>query len=291
MRTQVFAPTILPVSEAASVLAEQAQASVVQVSSQGRGQGAGVIWSDDGQVLTNHHVVAGARGPLRVTLADGRELPATLLASEPAFDLALLKVEASGLKAVPLGDSERLRVGELVFAVGHPWGQKNVVTAGIVSGVSAEVPEGGDRTVPTIRTDVRLRPGNSGGPLLNAAGAVVGINAMIFGGDLSIAIPSHVAATWIRGLAAARPALGVQVQAVSLPRATGDATAGLLVVGLTAGGTAATAGLLIGDVLLAAGDAPLATPGDLVRALGQSGTLRLRLLRGGAPHELDVRRG
>jgi serine protease Do len=184
------------ISPAVAALAERSRAAVVQVAGRGRGGGAGVIWSANGRVLTNAHVVAGVGGAVRVRLADGRELPAQVLAADRRLDLALLRVEAHDLPAAPKGDSARLRVGELVFAIGHPWGQPHVLTAGIVSGLDTMAADDG-RRVPYVRTDTRLRPGNSGGPLLNSRGEVVGINAMVFGGDLSIAIPSHVAGAWV----------------------------------------------------------------------------------------------
>jgi serine protease Do len=127
-------------------------------------------------------------------------LDAQVIDSDSTLDLALLKVTASGLKAIPTGDSSKLRVGELVFAIGHPWGRRGVVTAGIVSSLATVRFHRSERTAEYIKSDVRLAPGNSGGPLLDAQGTVVGVNAMIFGGDLSVAIPSNVVSTWIAGL-------------------------------------------------------------------------------------------
>ncbi|MCS7056623.1 MAG: trypsin-like peptidase domain-containing protein [Thermoflexales bacterium] len=180
-----------------------AKASVVQIYTAGRGIGAGVIWHSDAvhsEVITNAHVVAGLeRRPsdwLRVVTADGRSFKAQVLASDPRLDLARLSVPVGRLPAAKVGDSTRLRVGELVFAIGNPWGQAGVVTSGIISGLGSMTLRGAGRTAPYIRSDVSLAPGNSGGPLLNASGEVVGINAMIFGGDLGMAIPSHVVAEW-----------------------------------------------------------------------------------------------
>jgi len=114
-------------------------------------------------------------------------------------------VPAGGLQPAELGDSAALRIGELVLAVGHPWGMPAVVTAGIVSGIGQIAPRWGGRPAEYIRSDVRLAPGNSGGPLVNAAGQVIGINSMIFGGDLSVAIPAHVARAWLASVAIPRP--------------------------------------------------------------------------------------
>ncbi len=185
------------VSEGISRLAEKSKASVVQISSGGRGAGAGIIWSADGAILTNYHVVAGAGRALQVLLPDNRLVPGSLIAHEAALDLALVRVDAHSLPTARVGDSSRLRVGDWVAAIGHPWGHRCVVTAGIVSALGVVALRGTERYSPYIRSNVALAPGNSGGPLLDACGAVVGINSMIFGGDLAISIPSHVASDWL----------------------------------------------------------------------------------------------
>src|SRR5215212_6497186 len=162
---------VLPdsVSPAIADLIDHVRPSVVQVRSGGRGNGTGVIWRSNGAILTNDHVVAHANGRIKVLLADGRTLDASVGARNADLDLALLEVPGGDLPAAAVGDSSRLRVGELVFALGHPWGQPWVVTAGIVSGLG-EVPvrsSGGDmgdgeRKAQYVRSDVRLAPGNSG---------------------------------------------------------------------------------------------------------------------------------
>jgi len=163
--------------------------SLVVVRGHRYGAGAGIIWSADGLILTNSHVV-GRRTPV-VILKDDREFEAKLLARNQDMDLALLSINATNLPAlipVPVVP----RVGEIVFAFGHPWGERNIVTRGIVSAVlSAQTRQGEPLTV--IRSDATLAPGNSGGPLVNASGEVVGINAMIMGGDQSLAISASVA--------------------------------------------------------------------------------------------------
>jgi serine protease Do len=175
--------------------------SLVVVQSGRNGFGAGIIWDANGLILTNQHVVQGGRprfGPaeprLQVTLADGRQFPAQVVRRDPEIDLALLKIEADGLPAAPIADSHALRVGEFVMAVGHPWGQRGMVTAGLISGLGRAETRGARGSVEIIRSDVRLAPGNSGGPLVNAAGQVIGLNTMIVGGDLGVAIPIHLAA-------------------------------------------------------------------------------------------------
>jgi len=185
------------VSAAIADLVARIKPSVVQVRVHGRGVGAGVVWDAAGGVVTNHHVVGDVAGPVEVRLNDGRSLPARLVRRWRSADLALLQVPGGGLQPASAGDSANLRVGQLVLAIGHPWGQPDVVTAGIISGLGeARLPWGG-RAVDYIRSDVRLAPGNSGGPLIDAAGRVVGINSMIWGGDLAVAIPVGVVQRWL----------------------------------------------------------------------------------------------
>ena len=229
------------------------QPGIVQVHTEGRGAGTGVIWDISGHIITNHHVVARDNAQVRVLLADGRMLDAKVLKSNPQLDLALLKVTADNLKPLIAADSTKLRIGEWLFAIGHPWGQRWVVTAGIMSGiiVPANNPE-----LKYIKSDVRLAPGNSGGPLLNADGEVVGINAMIFGGDLSVSIPSSTVTTWLGGLSKQTARLGIAVQPVNLAelpdavksKITSEQTSGLLVVGIE--DKDAATNLLLGDILL-----------------------------------------
>lgn len=278
---------------AAAGLAGRARSSVVQVRGRGRGAGSGVAWRDGATVMTNFHVVAGVGEHLEVLSPDERRYAARLIAGNPQLDLALLAVEGGNLPVLPIGDSTRLRIGELVFAVGSPWGQRGVVTAGIVSG-AGEIPAArGQRPASYIRSDVRLAPGNSGGPLLNARGEVVGINAMIFGGDLSVAIPSHVATAWAARLPSRPVFIGLGVQPAELPAAlaaSGQRT-GLLVAQVAPGGPAEQAGLLVGDLLLAFDGAPLPATEDLLAALGRRSpgdVARLELARRGTRAVIEL---
>jgi serine protease Do len=267
---------------------QQVKRSVVVVQRGRRGAGAGVIWRPDGVIVTNHHVIAG-RGEPRVTLDDDREFSARVVASDPSVDLAVLRIEALGLPAATIGDSRTLRVGQLVLAVGHPWGQRTFVTAGIVSGCGEVKVRGPRGTAEFVRTDARLAPGNSGGPLVDATGAVIGINAMIFGGDLGVAIPSHLASSIVAEAFGRQVMLGVGVQPVQLPPAFQAQTgrtqaAGLLVVEVTPNAPASRAGIQLGDILIDLGGTPLDEPRSLVRALlpHQPGTqVALHLIRGG----------
>ena len=273
----------------------RAHQSVVQVRARGRGVGAGVLWDEKGLVLTNYHVVAGRRRGVKiaVVLSDGQELDAGVVKSSSDLDLALLRVEGGpgDLPALPVGDSDALRVGELVYAIGHPWGRLGAVTAGVVSGLGVAGGAGGRARY--VQSDVSLAPGNSGGPLLNARGEVVGINAMIFG-RLALSIPSNAANAWLAGARQPRPRLGVRVLPVEIPTSLRDADpempeAGLMVAALEADGPAERAGLLAGDVLLGVDDG---TPGDVESLLdaiaGAGEAVRLRLMRGGKISVVDV---
>jgi len=272
---------------------EDVQRSVVQVRSGGRGIGAGVVWPGNGLVLTNRHVVSGRRsgGNVRVALRDGRTLDAEVVKSGRGLDLALLKLagDHGDLPAAPVGDSDTLRVGELVYAIGHPWGRVGAVSAGIVGGVGELRGPGRGPSARYVRSDVALAPGNSGGPLLNARGEVVAINAMIFG-SMALSIPSNAADAWMAG--ERRPRLGIGVLPVEVPaslqREAG--TAGLVIAGVEAGGPADRAGLLVGDVLLAVAGEQIAEPGVLLEALARAGdAVTLRVMRGGKISVMEVR--
>lgn len=193
-------------TDALSGVVQRVQRSLVVVRTGRFGVGAGIVWRQDGLILTNHHVIA--RGRLVVTLPDGREYAAHQVAQEPEIDLALLQIDAVDLSPAWIADSRTLRVGQLVLAVGHPWGQRGMVTAGVISGLGSAQTSGPRRQVDIIRSDVRLAPGNSGGPLVNANGAVVGINTLLVGGDLGVALPSHVVSAFVD-----------QVLGLPLPRA------------------------------------------------------------------------
>ena len=289
-------PLIDTFSSGLAEMIEQEQASVVQVRRGDRGAGTGVIWQAKGGIITNHHVIAHAGSKILVELRDGRTLEAQIVDSDPTLDVALLNVPADDLTAVPFADSSKLRVGELVFAIGNPWGQRGVVTAGIVSALSKVKMRNSNRQLEYIKSDVRLAPGNSGGPLLNAQGHVIGINAMIMGGDLSVAIPSNVVSTWVAQLPLARITLGVQIQPAELPtkiqqELANEQTLGLLVVGIVEGGLAELAGLLVGDVLIDIENKPLGDAATLRAVLVQNSsqeTVRLRVLRGGVVQEINV---
>jgi serine protease Do len=224
---------------------------------------------------------------LLIETNDSRMFEANVIASNSQLDLATLRVSANNLVPARVADSTKLRVGEIVFAIGNPWGQTGVVTQGIVSAIGSIEVRGG-RKAQYIRSDVQLAPGNSGGPLLNAEGAVVGINAMIFGGDLSVAIPSHIASEWIAGQPDRPVRLGVGVQPVVLP----TKEHGLLVVDVEAESPASNA-LMIGDVLTSVSGESIDDLDRFQILLGKAakshGFTRLGLLRGGTKREVEVK--
>lgn len=177
----------------------RARQSLVQITSGTgwhKGSGAGTIWHSDGLIVTNAHVIA--RGRVQVTLPDGQVLPARVLAADEDLDLAALQVEASDLPPINLGNSKSLRPGQWVTAVGHPWGVLGASTSGIVIGAGREFPELVAQGREWIAVSLHMRPGHSGGPLLDAEGNVVGINTMITGPDVGFAIPVDVIKAFLK---------------------------------------------------------------------------------------------
>lgn len=257
-----------------AIAAENLCRSTVQVQGRSSSHGSGVIWRSNGLVITNAHVVCGPRATIK--LADERELDAVVIARDRRSDLAALQVEASDLPSITVS-SEVLRVGELVLAVGNPLGLVGVLTTGVIHAISHNNVAGGQ----WIQADVRLAPGNSGGPLANSQGHVIGINCMIVG-SLALAIPSHTVEQFLQQ--GARPYLGVTTQPVLVPLG-GKRVVGLLVIQVAAESAAEQHGLLIGDVLTTANGQPFNSPDDLLRAiLSIAGSaLQLDLLRGGKP--------
>ena len=308
-------------------VAGRVRASVAQVRTGQGGIGSGVIWRTSAPdehgvphatVITNAHVArAGGSRSFTLRLADGRELPATLTAMDPAHDLAALQTQGAGLSAVEIGDSTTLRVGELVFAIGNPFGREGALTFGVVAARAPADPEialepAEEREAPrgvrrsdrqafrgmeVIQADIRLYPGNSGGPLADARGRVVGINAMV-GGGLAFAIPSHTVRRFLQEAEAIEKpvTLGVSVLTVEVPAALRERLAipqqtAPLVAEVTAGSAAERAGILPGDLLLAIDGRAIAAaerlPGLLARgAANQPRTVEL--VRGGERLQLTA---
>jgi serine protease Do len=262
--------------------------------------GSGFIVSTDGYILTNAHVVDAADEVI-VKLSDKREFKAKVIGADKRTDVALIKIEASGLPSVRLGDPSRLRVGEWVVAIGSPFGFESTVTAGIVSAKGRSLPQ--ENFVPFIQTDVAINPGNSGGPLFNMKGEVVGINSQIYsrtGGfmGLSFAIPIDVAMEVQAQLRASgkvsRGRIGVAIQEVTKELADSFGLSkpqGALVASVEKGSPADKAGLEAGDVILRFNDKPVAQSSDLPRMVGNTkpGTkASLHVWRSGAGKDLAV---
>jgi S1-C subfamily serine protease len=178
-----------------SAVVDKVRRSLVQINNGHNGKGAGTIWHAEGLIITNAHVIR--QEAVTITLPDGRDLSARLLAADPERDLAALSVAAAGLPTIELGDSKQLLPGQLVLALGHPWGVAGAASAGhvITVGLPPEVP----RTFHEfIQAGLLLRPGHSGGPLVDVQGRLVGINTMITGPKVGLAVPVHVVKDFLR---------------------------------------------------------------------------------------------
>jgi putative serine protease PepD len=277
----------------------------------GRGSGSGVVIRSDGYILTNNHV-AGAARTIRATFNDGTSLPATLVGADAASDLAVVKVDKTGLAAATLGRSASVRVGDQVLAIGSPLGLSGTVTAGIVSALnrpvntteSSQLGGNGVATVmDAIQTDAAINPGNSGGALVDLAGQVIGINSAIatagssFGGQagnigVGFAIPidqaKFIAQQLIDTGHASRAQLGVSVGETT----SADGTTHAVLQAVTAGGPAEQAGLRAGDVIVAIGDHQVTDADALiaaVRAHRPGDAVQVTYERGGSRHTATVR--
>jgi serine protease Do len=239
-------------------ISERLRRSTVQVRlPDGRGEGSGVVWDSSGVIVTNAHVARAPRA--EVEFWDGRRAEAGVIARDARRDLAVLRVDLVGLESCTPGDSSLVRAGEIAIAVGNPLGFAGAVSVGVIHSTGPLVGMGRQQW---IRADVRLAPGNSGGPLANARGQVIGINTAIVNG-LGVAAPSNAVADLLRG--GAQPSLGVTLRPVHL---------GMQILAIEPGSVAEAASLKPGDVLLGSLD-------DLWEALDSgSDVLRLRFLRG-----------
>ena len=265
--------------------------------------GSGFIISADGNILTNAHVVDGADEVL-VKLTDKREFKAKVLGADKRTDIALIKIEASGLPVAKLGDPEKLRVGEWVVAIGSPFGFENSVTAGIVSAKGRALPQ--ESFVPFIQTDAAINPGNSGGPLFNMKGEVIGVNSQIYsrsGGymGLAFAIPIDVAMEVQSQLKSSgkvsRGRIGVVIRDVSKEFADSfglDKPIGALVETVEKGMPADKAGVEAGDIILKFDGKPVGQSSDLQRMVGKTrpgGKATLQIWRKGATRDMVVNIG
>lgn len=267
---------------------------------QTRTLGSGFIVRPDGYILTNAHVVAET-DEITVKLTTRREYKAKIIGADPRTDVALIKIDATDLPVVKVGDPEKLEVGEWVAAIGAPFGFENSVTGGIVSAKGRTLPDG--NSVPFIQTDVPLNPGSSGGPLFNMHSEVVGINSQIYsrtGGymGVSFAIPIDIAMDVFKQLRESgkvvRGRIGIQVQELSaeLAKSFGlDEVSGALVAMVEPGGPAQNAGIQAGDVILSVNDKSILTASDVAQIVASTvpGTkLRIRFWRKGVPNTVQV---
>jgi serine protease Do len=266
-----------------------------------RGAGSGFIVSPDGYILTNTHVVGNAED-VTVRLTDRREFPAKVIGADERTDVAVIKINANNLPTVKLGDPARIKPGQWVLAIGSPFGFENSATAGIISATARSLPS--DTYVPFIQTDVAVNPGNSGGPLFNLAGEVIGINSQIFsrtGGymGVSFAIPIDVARNvedqLIKTGKVVRGRIGVTIQDVNAQLAESfglDRPRGALVSSVEKDGPAAKAGLQPGDVILAVNSKPIERYGELsgyIAAMKPGSDATLDVWRGGKKQDIAVK--
>ena len=256
-------------------ITEKLRRSTVLIHVSNRSAGSGVIWSSDGTILTNAHVARGRQVSAR--LWDGREFDATVASRDPRRDLASLHIQATNLPSVSVADSAQVRPGELAIAIGNPMGFVGALTTGVIHAIG---PVCGLGPQSWVQADVRLAPGNSGGPLADAHGRLIGINTMV-AGRLALAIPSNV----VRDFLSAVPSdawFGVTVRPVRIPRSTVTDGFGLVLLEVESHSAASYASLLPGDILLGTEDKVFTSLDDLSKALEGSGPrqLRLRFLRG-----------
>jgi S1-C subfamily serine protease len=286
-------------SRAVTTAAARVAPSVVNIEI-GRAAGSGFVFTPDGLILTNSHVVNGSAS-VRVTLVDGRRLLADVLGDDADSDLAVLRVTAAGLQSVELGDSAALVPGQLVLAIGNPFGFQHTVTAGVVSATGRGLRARTGRLMDNvIQTDAALNPGNSGGPLVTSAGYVVGVNtAVIAGGQgiafaVSINTARDVIAALLRDGRVRRAALGLSAQTTTIPRRLVHdhllpQERGVLISEVQSGSPADAAGLRAGDILIDVGGTPVGTVDALQRELTGDRIDRpvpLRILRHGVPRRV-----
>jgi len=288
-------------SQAVTSAVARVAPAVVNVEAR-TGAGSGFVFTPDGLILTNSHVIAGVEAP-SVTLLDGRRFRADVLGNDPDTDLAVLRISAEDLQPATLGDSTRLVPGQLVVAIGNPFGFQHTVTAGVVSALGRGLRSRTGRLMENlIQTDAALNPGNSGGPLVTSDAIVVGVNtAVILGGQgIAFAVPANTArdviSALIRDGRVRRAVLGISAQTTSVARRVvhdyalpGDR--GVLISEVQAGSPADSAGLRPGDVVIDFGGTPVASIDALHRQLtgdriGQP--IPLRILRQNAPRRIVV---
>ncbi|HEX6098742.1 MAG TPA: trypsin-like peptidase domain-containing protein [Thermoanaerobaculia bacterium] len=279
-------------------VARTATPAVVSVSRRG-GSGSGVIVRADGIIITNAHVVGNARS-VEIRTADGRTFTGEVLGMDPTVDTAIVRVQATNLPAAPLGDSDRLEVGQVAVAIGNPFGLERTVTRGVVSATN-RAPEGVDIAAGLIQTDAAINPGNSGGPLLDSSGRVIGINTATYTGTtgLGFAVPINVATDVMQQILTngrvRRAVLGVGTRDITPEVARYfrlPIEQGVVVVRVIRGLPAAQAGIRVEDFIVALDGEPIEHDGELrrlLRAKRPGDTVRVEILRGTRRQTLNVR--
>jgi serine protease Do len=277
----------LALSEAIATLAAEVKRSVVLIGQNGS-HGAGVIWRSDGIIVTNRHVIHDDR--VDIVLDDGRQLTGIVAARHPERDLAVVKIAANDLPAVRLGDSSTVRPGQIVIAVGHPPGARSAATAGIVVAAGQAATLEGPRTGDWLQTDVSLRPGYSGGPLVDARGSVIGINTMV-SGRLSLSIPSLAVERFVSGERPGDPRAWLGVNGLTVPLRQPGYAAGFLLTEVAEGSPADRAGLMVGDIIVGIGEIEVvdaeSVPAAVFR-LNPGEAIEVAVLRGGEPRHFTV---
>lgn len=272
-------------SAAAAEVVERVGSSVVVVGHRG-GDGAGVIWREDGIIVTNRHVAQ--RDRQQVTLRDGRQFEGQVVDRHPDRDLAVIKIDATGLPAATASDSSTVRPGQLVFAIGHPIGYRDAVTSGIIVASGQATTEEGPRTGDWLQADVTLLPGNSGGPLVDVHGGVVGISTMI-AGRLSLAVPSNTVSHFVSGRGAGQAYLGIGGFVIDLRGQ--PQPVGFIISELTEGSPAERAGLLAGDIILRLGQYNITDQESLPAAimrLTPGAAVNADVIRAGEPRTFTI---
>jgi serine protease Do len=290
MTTTETLSRFMPLADELHTVAQRLRSTVVTIRIGREGSGSGVIWPSQGLIITNNHVARTDR--VDVVFPDGELAGGEVIGRDQENDLAALAVERPGQIAAPVADSGQVRVGQLVIAMGHPLGVEHALTIGIVSGL----PEPDDPR-DMIRADILLNPGNSGGPLADVQGRIIGINAMVVGPGVALAVPSHVVVAFLARASGKAGYLGIELQPVRLPalylRRFG-LPVGIMVTGLLRGGPAQQAGVLPGDIIFGVAGRALLNPyqlRDRVALVDPGHDLALTVIRGGERHEIVVKVG
>jgi serine protease Do len=259
-------------------LAARLTQSTVKIRSGRGGSGAGVIWREDGRIVTNAHVASRSR--VDVELSNGTVIVGEVTARDLSRDLAEISIESTDLPAIEFGDSDALRPGQIIASLGHPRGGSASMAVGVIHTIAP-----GDRAFRMVVADLRLDPGYSGGPMVDAEGRLIGINTLVTGG-LGLAVPSNAIKAFLA--AAERPRLGITLEPVRIARSASSLRA-LIVTSVAESSPAAAAGMLVGDILLQIDGVQVADADALTAELARAGNvLQVSILRGGSPLSVTV---